>query len=271
MEAFPKIGYRDAKKLQELGDLLLELECAKSDGSLQGLRVLDEPMYLRPVVVKLPGDVQGRWQRHAFRYKTGHRVDYPPFEEFAKFIQDLALEKTDPNLVLDVPDDSPPKHHNPRPRRTYRTEITDEQHNPEKSLTYDPTRWCVLHEKPHPLAKCRALRSKPIKERKNLIRKNRICYHCVASTSHLAKDCCSTIKCSECQSEKHLAAMHAGRPTEQKKEEVKDASPENNQNQEGEDKSKCGPPSHGAETTATAKCTELCGIRGMVMLKNKPG
>ncbi len=126
---FPKIGYRDAKELQELGDILLELGCAKSDGRLQGLRVLDEPMYLKPVIAKLPGDIQGRWQRHAFRYKTEHKVDYPPFEEFAKFIQDLALERNDPNLALEVPDDSPPKHHNPRPRRTYRTEITNEQDN----------------------------------------------------------------------------------------------------------------------------------------------
>ena len=55
---FPKIGYRDAKKLQELGDILLELGCAKSDGRLQGLRVLDEPMYLKPVIAKLPGDIQ---------------------------------------------------------------------------------------------------------------------------------------------------------------------------------------------------------------------
>ena len=216
-------------------------------------------MYLKPVIAKLPGDIQGRWQRHAFRYKTEHKVDYPPFEEFAKFIQDLALERNDPNLALEVPDDSPQKHHNPRPRRTYRTEITDEQDNLEKSLTHDPMKWCVFHEKPHPLAKCRAFRSKPIEERKNLLRKNRICYRCVASMSHLAKDCHCTIKCSECQSEKHLTAMHAGKPPEQKKDEVKDSSSENNQSQGGENKGKSSPPNHGGETTATAKCTELCG------------
>ena len=40
---FPKIGFHDNKKLQEFGDLLLELQCAKEDGRLQGLRILDEP------------------------------------------------------------------------------------------------------------------------------------------------------------------------------------------------------------------------------------
>ena len=56
---FPKIGYRDAKKLQELGNLLLELECAKNDGSLPGLGILDEAMYLKPIITKLPGTYRG--------------------------------------------------------------------------------------------------------------------------------------------------------------------------------------------------------------------
>ena len=44
--SFPKVGYRDNKKLQELGDLLLSLQCAKDDGQLKGLRILDEPIFL---------------------------------------------------------------------------------------------------------------------------------------------------------------------------------------------------------------------------------
>ena len=80
LTGFPKVGYKDPKKLQELGDLLLELECAKSDGSLPGLRILDEAMYIKPIIAKLPGDIQGRWQRQAFRYKTEHGVEFPPFE-----------------------------------------------------------------------------------------------------------------------------------------------------------------------------------------------
>lgn len=34
--------------------MLLELECAKNDGGLKGLKILDEPAYLKPVVTKLP-------------------------------------------------------------------------------------------------------------------------------------------------------------------------------------------------------------------------
>ena len=114
--SFPKVGYRDNKKLQELGDLLLSLQCAKDDGQLKGLRILDEPVFLRPIMAKLPNDIQGRWQRHAFRYKTEKHTDYPPFSEFSKFVQDVSLERNDPNLVIERPtiEDLPPPCKPPR-------------------------------------------------------------------------------------------------------------------------------------------------------------
>ncbi|CAB4000157.1 Hypothetical predicted protein [Paramuricea clavata] len=186
---FPNIGYKDARKLQELGDLLLELQCAKSDGSLPGLRILDEAM-----------------ENHKSR-NSGSRQ-----------------------------------------RQTYRTEIADEEESRRKNLTRDPIRWC---EKPHPLAKCRAFRGKSLEDRKYLLRKNRICFRCVASTTHVAKDCRSTVKCLECQSDKYLTIMHAGKPPEPKESEVKDPNVDNRQSRD--------PSIHGGENEATAKCTELCG------------
>ena len=54
---FPKIEPKDNIGLQELGDLLLELECTKNDGGLSGLKVLDEPAFLKSLLVKLPDDL----------------------------------------------------------------------------------------------------------------------------------------------------------------------------------------------------------------------
>ena len=76
LKSFPRIATRDNKRLQEFGDLLLELQCAKSDGGLTGLKILDEPTYLRPLVSKLADDLQGRWQRHAYKYKMRRDVNY---------------------------------------------------------------------------------------------------------------------------------------------------------------------------------------------------
>jgi hypothetical protein len=214
--AFPKVGYRDNKKLQELGDLLLSLQCAKDDGQLKGLRILDEPIFLRPIIAKLPNDVQGRWQRHAFRYRNEKHTDYPQFSEFSKFVQDVSLERNDPNLLIERPtnEDAPPSRSRP-PRQTFLTELQDDDHDssfPGEKDQYNPNR-CILHGKPHPVTSCRAFRAKSIEERKSLVRKYRLCFRCLASISHMAKDCKFPVKCSECGSAKHLAALHVDHTT----------------------------------------------------------
>lgn len=48
-----------------------------------------------------------------------------------------------------------------------------------------------------------------LEDRKKLLKEN-ICYRCLASTDHQAKDCKVTVKCEECNSKKHLAALHPG-------------------------------------------------------------
>ena len=78
LTTFPALAPKDNKGLQELGDLMLELQYAKEDGGLAGLKILDESAFLKPVLIKLPEELQGRWQRHAYRFKSPHGVDYPP-------------------------------------------------------------------------------------------------------------------------------------------------------------------------------------------------
>ena len=97
---FPKIEPKDNIGLQELGDLLLGLDCAKNDGGLSGLKVPDEPAFLKPLLVKLPDDLQERWQRHAYWYKVQKAADYPPFCEFATFNQEISQERNDPYLAI---------------------------------------------------------------------------------------------------------------------------------------------------------------------------
>ena len=219
----PTIGLRDNKGLQELGDLLLELQCAKQDGGLVGLKILDEPAFLKPLLVKLPEDLQGRWQRHAYRYKTQRLVDYPPFSEFAKFVQEIARERNDPYLSIEVPER---RNVNPYPVKTSvklsrplnagrsltvnKTEL--EEPPTREAPTREPSKWCFIHRMCHPLGKCRAFRAKPLSERRNLLSQHGICFRCLSSSTHLAKDCVTPVKCSECQSDRHVAALHAGPP-----------------------------------------------------------
>ena len=72
------------------------------DRELKGLRIFDEPIYMKPILTKLPDNVQGTWQRHAYRYKVQWSVEYPPFSEFARFIQDIARERNDPYMATET-------------------------------------------------------------------------------------------------------------------------------------------------------------------------
>ena len=259
LTTFPALAPKDNKGLQELGDLLLELQCAKEDGGLAGLKILDEPAFLKPVLVKLPEELQGRWQRHAYRFKSQHGVDYPPFREFASFIQEIAQERNDPFLSIEIqerkchsekppvkPPVKPPIKPTDEPSfgqglTAFRTDIIDPGFK--SSIARDPSRWCVVHKLSHPLSKCRAFRAMPLIERKNLLSQHRICFHCLATTNHLAKDCVTQVKCSECHSDRHITALHAGPPSKPAPEEV-----------ELSDAHK-----HGGEPAVTSSCTEVCG------------
>lgn len=54
LDQFPRLSNRDYQKLQELGDLLLEIEAAKHDGYMAGLSFLDTARGINPIVEKLP-------------------------------------------------------------------------------------------------------------------------------------------------------------------------------------------------------------------------
>ena len=235
---FPGLAAKDNKGLQEFGDLLLELQCAKEDGGLTVLKILDEPAYLKPLLIKLPEELQGRWQRHAYHFKSQHGVDYPPFWEFASFIQEIAKERNDPYLSIESqekkdlhlvkppvrpplkPPIKPPTKPPIKPAdippfgqgfNTFRTDVSDATSR--SPVVRDPAKWCVVHKLSHPLSKCGAFRAMPLAGRKTLHSQQGICFHCLASTNHLVKDCTVQVKCSECHSDNHVAALHAGPPS----------------------------------------------------------
>lgn len=110
----------------------------------------------------------------------------------------------------------------------------------------EPDRQCPIHRKPHPMKKCKLFRNKTLEERKSYLRENHICYRCCGSTQHMAKECKMAVKCFECNSDKHIAALHPGPPllTTQSAVDDRDESGEQNES----------PPS-----SVTSKCTEVCG------------
>lgn len=246
----------------------MEFQCAKEDGGLTGLKILDEPAYLKPLLIKLPEELQGRWQRHAYRFKSQHGVDYPRVclfhprdrkgkERSGPYLSIESQEKKDLHLVKPPvrppvkPPIKPPTKPPIKPAdippfgqgfNTFRTDVSDPTSR--GPVVRDPAKWCVIHKLSHPLSKCRAFRAMPLAERKTLLSQQGICFHCLASTNHLAKDCTVQVKCSECHSDNHVAALHAGPPS---KPPVEGREPGDAHQQGGE------------PSNVTSSCTEVCG------------
>lgn len=257
IENFPRLTNKDNVKLRELGDILLELECAKGDGVLQGLSYLDTARGVRQIVEKLPYNLQEKWTILGSKYKEDHGVAFPPFAVFSKFVRQQAKIKNDPSFILSTSSsyvfsgtEKSVKDNKKTLVTTHKTDIpakmTDSQNSPGLKKLEEPDRQCPIHKKPHPLKKCKLFRDKPLDERKTYLRENRICYRCCGSTQHMAKDCKMTVKCLECNSDKHIAALHPGPPpvTMQSVTTEKDDS---------------GEQSESSSSAVTSKCTEICG------------
>jgi len=100
-----KVTTKDPQKLRDRADLLSELQAAKEDGYLAGLSYLDTSRGIRPIIEKLPYNMQEKWLYFGTRYKQEHFVSFPPFSVLVNFISSEASPRTDPsfNLITQAP------------------------------------------------------------------------------------------------------------------------------------------------------------------------
>lgn len=259
LDTFPAISNKDTHKLRELGDLLKELQAAKAEGFLPGLMYLDTARGVNPIVEKLPFSLRERWITQGSRFKEHYRVPFPPFTFFVDFICSQAKTRNDPSFAFNlssVPSQSKgereQKHMQKSAVTVRKTNVTAAVSASQDSAAVkknEPDKECPIHNKPHPLSKCRGFRGKHLDERKTYLKENSICFRCCASTKHMAKDCKATLKCIECESDKHTSAMHPG-PAPWSSGGQVGHSPGNEQSGENEE---LAPP------IVNSKCTEICG------------
>ncbi|XP_067273612.1 uncharacterized protein [Pseudorasbora parva] len=256
LENFPKISNRESQRLRELGDLLMEIQAAKQDGDLMGLSYLDTPRGVNPIIQKLPFSLQEKWLTVGSKYKEDCRVSFPPFKFLVDFVCQQAKMRNDPSFFLTtVQDESrrPNKQLNkpvfPRAVITHKTQVSSEKSSAFSELKnkVNPAKHCFLHNKPHPLSRCRGFRMKPMEERKSLLKHQGICFKCCNSVLHMAKNCDQDVKCSECGSITHMAALHPG-PAPWVKEPRSLTLEDHNVNEDIP-----------MESEVSSACTEVCG------------
>ncbi|XP_034547118.1 uncharacterized protein LOC117818374 isoform X1 [Notolabrus celidotus] len=261
IDDFPKITAKDNHKLRQLGDTLMELEAARADGYLPGLMYLNTSRGVSPIVQKLPYNLQERWITVGSRYKEQHRVSYPPFSVFVNFVCEEAKVRNDPsfaNITGTLFATKTEKSYSPNYQPfNQHVKSTVAVRKTEISSDGDPDKLCPLHNKPHPLRKCRGFRNKTIEERKAYLKEKSICFRCCASSTHIAKDCNKPVQCKECNSDRHPSALHPGsapwKTDFQTNTREQQGGEQQGEEQQGREHQAV------AGTSVTSRCTEICG------------
>ncbi|XP_060799637.1 uncharacterized protein LOC132901338 [Neoarius graeffei] len=257
LESFPKISNKEPAKLRDLADLLQELYATKQDGFLPGLAYLDTARGVAPIVEKLPYSLQEKWMFYGSQVKREYQISFPPFSVFVNFIQSQAKARNDPSFRVTMPPQPATNRDKPKsfqskvnqPVAVHKTQVAESSQKGEPVTdTSDLTKHCPIHKKPHSLGACRSFRDKLLADRKQYLKDNSICYRCCASTTHIAKNCDKTITCAECQSNKHVEALHPG-PSPWKAKPPPPASEDGREDRENQQ-----PPE-----VVSSKCTEVCG------------
>ena len=88
-------------------------------------------------------------------------------------------------------------------RATDQTEIVNTAKHDKK------TGKCPMCTRSHPLYRCETFKSKPVDERHEFIKRNRICFNCINSIEHSSRSCKSSVRCQkpEC-GKRHHTLLH---------------------------------------------------------------
>ncbi|XP_057207743.1 uncharacterized protein LOC130565176 [Triplophysa rosa] len=218
LDNFPRLSPKDNVKLRELADLLIEILIAKGDAYLPGLAYLDTPRGINPIVEKLPANLQEKWLFAGSRFKDENRVSFPPFSFFTRFICSEAKTRNDPSFKLPssshtvIRDERPLHKHGVSriPVSVHKTDVSANESdsvNQKETAKKDVAKFCPIHNKSHPLVKCRAFGKMLLIERKGLLKEHKRCFRC-CSPNHIARECLSILKCTECDSDRHCTVMH---------------------------------------------------------------
>lgn len=219
------------------------------DGYFPGLSYLDTSRGIAPIVEKLSFPLQDKWTMVGSKFKEDNKVTFPPFWFFSGFVRKEAKARNDPSFLTASHYSSTQKKEGPSrffsSKQSVMVHKTGVFTKAEKSVE-DLGKMCPMHHKPHPLRKCKGFRYMLLEDRKKFIRENNICYRCLASSTHQAKNCEIAIKCLECGSERHLSALHPGPPAQS----ATTSCPPKEHGGEEEDKEK---------SDVTTMCTKVCG------------
>ena len=204
-----RIGDEDNKNFQRYADFLSHCQMAMTE--VPGLGHLDSIEEISKMAEKLPKDAFNRWNRITSGYRHQHS-HYPTFTELVNFVTKEATYANDPYITVSkakrISASSPRRPLLPNPdnerKSTFATGINDTTKVQTSAQTQAITcRWCRIN---HDISSCRQFGAKPISERRQFVRSEKLCFSCLKE-NHLSSSCTDKKTCRLCQ-KTHPTSMH---------------------------------------------------------------
>ena len=212
VELRAKIGqYRnrcstDMKRLYELHDILTEIDAVKGQTKYRDISAyLDSSIGVKPIIQKLPHNLQEKWVTRAVKYKKMHDVLFPPFREFVSFIGEMSKIRNDPGLMFG---------YGPKVNQPGREPISVKKTEANASF---PRRqihkgMCLIHEgAKHSSSECNVFRKQSYQERLTLLKEHNVCFRCCDTSTHVKRRYKANVQCTVCRSKNHCTAIHVDR------------------------------------------------------------
>lgn len=158
--------------------------------SIPSLRFLDDERENRKMLLKLPDWLVTRWARTVSRWKEHHR-NYPPFEEFAGFVEKEAEIACDPITSLESLKNPGTSYISPNSPNSYRKKDAGRPKRNSSSFKTEvkvDEKSCPHCKQKHKLDSCFAFRKFSESDRKAFLMKNGLCFECM-SYGHRAYRC----------------------------------------------------------------------------------
>ena len=212
-----KFNARDKTKLQDFADICMDVD--NQINNLPGLACLNYASAIRPIVDNLPSFLRFKWGKKIVSYAEENNDNYPGFHTFALMIKKQATLKHHPNVSAGDPNSDQTKKSekrgsNEHHAKSYKANAKDGDQNEQTKQE----KHCYYHDRNgHELTGCKAFETKSFEEKMEWLKSAGLCFRCL-SGKHRAKDCKKEVKCTKCDSTRHLFALHKEKETKVKKE-----------------------------------------------------
>ena len=199
LEKWPKIADKDHLALQKFSDFLKHIQSNLTE--LNTVDVLDDPKENYKMLKLLPQWCVNKWADRIETYQEEYEDQYPPFENFVKFVAAQAKRMNNPIIAQVVS-----KVSLVQSSQSSSTSSKSKASLSTSSNSNFKDSSCLKCGGSHSLQKCDKFAGLSYDDRILFVRENYLCFGCLRS-GHQSIDCKSRDKCDVCE-RRHPTTLH---------------------------------------------------------------